>query len=127
MLASPVKQNLSKIRNWLGAPELVMAPLTRGGVENTKLEAKAKDTKKNPRPRTALARTDLLKDRNAGGQGLETMTQRGSDLQMKKVFAPKSKNSAILEPRTGLFRGLAHFEAKAQDFKLCLQGLHFGH
>ena len=46
VLASPLKQNLSKIRNWLGAPELVMAPLTRGGVEDTKLEAKAKDTEK---------------------------------------------------------------------------------
>ena len=46
VLASPLKPNLSKIRIWLGAPELVMAPLTRGGVEDTKLEAKAKDTKK---------------------------------------------------------------------------------
>ena len=55
------------------------------------------------------------------------MTQRGSDLQMKKVLAPNSKNSAVLEPRTGLFRGLADFEAKAKDFKLCVQGLHFGH
>ena len=44
--ASPLKQNLNKIRNWLGAPELIMAPLTRGGAKDTKLEAKAKDTKK---------------------------------------------------------------------------------
>ena len=47
----------------------------RGGVEDTRLEtkAKAKDTKKNPRPRprTAFPRTDTLeaKDRNARGQG----------------------------------------------------------
>ena len=41
----------------------------RGGVEETRLEAKAKvkDTKKNPRPNTAFPRTDPLeaKDRNA--------------------------------------------------------------
>ena len=45
----------------------------RGGVEDTRLEAKAKDTKKKPRPRprTAFPRTDTLeaKDRNARGQG----------------------------------------------------------
>ena len=51
VLVSPLKQNLNKIRNWIGAPELIMAPLSRGGVEDTKLEAKdtkleAKDTKK---------------------------------------------------------------------------------
>ena len=28
VLASPLKQNLNKIKNWLGAPELVMAPRT---------------------------------------------------------------------------------------------------
>ena len=41
----------------------------RGGVEDTRLEAKAeaKDRKKNPRPRIAFPRTDTLeaKDRNA--------------------------------------------------------------
>ena len=46
---------------------------TRGGVEDTRLEteAKAKNTKRNPRPRTAFPRTDTFeaKDRNARGQG----------------------------------------------------------
>ena len=46
--------------------------MIRGGVEDTTLEAKAKDAKKNPRPRTrtALPRTDPFeaKDRNARGQ-----------------------------------------------------------
>ena len=42
VLVSPLKQNLNKIRNWLGAPELIMAPLSKGGVEDTKLEAKDK-------------------------------------------------------------------------------------
>ena len=36
----------------------------------------------------------------------------------------KSKNSAVLEPRTGHFRGLAGFEGKAKDSKLCPWGLH---
>ena len=50
---------------------------SRGGVEDTRLEAKAKDTKKNPRPRTAFPRTDTLeaKDRNARGQGQGPRTQ----------------------------------------------------
>ena len=42
VLAFPLKQNLNKIRSWLGVPELIMAPLTRGGVEDTKLEAKGR-------------------------------------------------------------------------------------
>ena len=49
---------------------------TRDGVEDTRLEAKAKDTK-NPRPRTAFPRTEPLeaKDRNARGQGPRTQAQ----------------------------------------------------
>ena len=47
--------------------------ITRGVVEDKRLEAKAKDTKKNSRrrPRTSFPRTDLLeaKDRNTRGQG----------------------------------------------------------
>ena len=27
VLVSPLKQNLNKIRNWLGAPKLIMVPL----------------------------------------------------------------------------------------------------
>ena len=44
----------------------------------------------------------------------------------------QSKNSAVLEPSTGYFRGLAAFEAKdltfeakSKDCKLCPRGLHF--
>ena len=61
----------------------------RGGVENTRLEAKVKDTK-NLRPRTVFPRTDPLeaKDRNAGGQG--PRTQSGSDLKKNGL---RSKNS----------------------------------
>ena len=99
-----------------------------GGVEDTRLDAKAKDTQKNPRPRTALPTTDPLeaKDRNARSQGLGhkrkcSPKKKGlqknfsGDLQKrkKKVFrklfsgAPQtfnySKNSAVLEPRTSQF------------------------
>ena len=116
--------------------------------------------KKNPRPRprTAFPRTDTLeaKDRNARGQGQGPRTQAQvlSKKKKKKVFtkifqaistkkrflknfstAPQnfnnSKNSAVLEPRTGQFSrtwGLEAkakdltFEAKAKDFKICPRG-----
>ena len=59
---------------------------SRGGVEDTRLEAK--DTKKNPRPRpgTAFPRTDTLeaKDRNARGQGPRTQAQVLSKNKKKK-------------------------------------------
>ena len=32
------------------------------------------------------------------------------------------KTSAVLEPRTGRFRGFAGFEYKAKDFKMCPRG-----
>ena len=61
----------------------------RGGVEDTRLEAKAKDTTKNPRPRprTAFPRTDTLeaKDGNARGQG------QGPRTRHKRKCSPKKK------------------------------------
>ena len=63
---------------------------TRGGVEDTRLEAKAKDTKKNPRPRprTALPRTDPLeaKDRPSRGQGPRTQAQVFPKKKVFKIF-----------------------------------------
>ena len=111
-------------------------------------------TQKNPRPRTAFPRTDTLeaKDRNARGQGQETRTQAQVLSKKKKVFtkifqaistnkrfpkhfssAPQnfnnSKNTTVLEPRTGQFSrtgGLEAkdltFEAKAKNFKMCPRG-----
>ena len=70
------------------------AVMIRGGVEDTRLEAKpkAKDTQKNPRPRprTAFPRTDPLeaKDRNARGQGQGPRTQA-------QAFSKKKKSSKI--------------------------------
>ena len=69
--------------------------LRRGGVEDTRLEAKAKDTKKNPRPRTAFPRTDTLEamDRNARGQGhkrkCSPKKKRLGDLKKKKKSSQK--------------------------------------
>ena len=98
---------------------------SRGGVEDTRLEAKAKDTKKSE------AKDSFSEDRHSRGQGQECSRPRTKDtsasaLQKKKknVFTkifqaistkirfPKkfssasqnfnnSKNSAVLEPRTG--------------------------
>ena len=90
----------------------------RGGVEDTRLEAKAKDTKKSE----AKAKDSLSEDRHSRGQGQECSRSRprprtkdtsASALQKKKDLhknfsgAPQnfnnSKNSAVLEPRTGQF------------------------
>ena len=111
---------------------------------DTRLEAKAKGQKKNPRPRsrTALTRTDPLeaKDKNARGQAKDT---GASVLQNKKVFKTifqaiskikglqknftgdlqnfnNSKNTAVLEQRTGQFSRTWGFEAK--DLKMCPGG-----
>ena len=65
VLAYSLKQNLDKIRDWLEAPELIMAPLTKGGVEVTKLEANAKDTKKSE----AKAKNSPSEDRLSPGKG----------------------------------------------------------
>ena len=117
----------------------------RGGVEDTRLEAK----------------DSLSEDRHSRGQGQECSRPRtqaqvlskkkglhknfSGDLKKKKKkrfpknfsSAPQnfnnSKNSAVLEPRTGQFSRIwdleakakdLTFEAKAKDFKMCPRGLH---
>ena len=122
---------------------------SRGGVEDTRLKAKAKDTKNFE-----------AKDRPSRGQGLGPRTQAQvfskkkvfkNYFQAKKVFKTffcrrfpleeskkrssqifcevsgafqqnfnGSKNSAVLEPRTGQFSRTWGFEAK--DFKICPRG-----
>ena len=144
---------------------------TRGGVEDTRLEAKAKDTKKiqgqgQPfrgqtlsRPRTGMLEAKA-KDQGhkrkcspKKKKGLyKIFFRRSPKKKKKKVFtkifqaistkkrfpknfssAPQnfnnSKNSVVLEPRTGQFSrasGLEAkdltFEAKAKDFKMCPRG-----
>ena len=99
--------------------------LIRNGVGDTRLEAKV--TKKKPRPRTALPRTDPLEAKDRIAQGPKTQAQV-SVLQNKKKKGPQkdfsgdlrkkrsskifsshlqnfndSKNCAVLEARTGQF------------------------
>ena len=109
----------------------------RGGVEETRLEAKAKDTKKFrgqgqgqtlSRPRT-LTQVFSKKKRSSINvfQAISTWENQ------KKVFADfprglwrfptkfqRFKNSAVLEPRTGQFSRTWGFEA--EDFKMCPRG-----
>ena len=113
--------------------------LTRGGVEDTRLEAKAKDTKKSeakgkdspsedrhsrdqgqecsrPRPRTKDTSASVLKKKG--------LPKNCSGNHQKKTFSKKfsgapqtfnnSENSAVLEPRTGQF---------SKDLRLRGQGL----
>ena len=151
------------------------------GVEDTRLEAKAKDTKKKSE---AKAKDSLSEVRHSRGQGQEMLEAKAKDQghkhkvlsKKKKVFtkifqaiskeikikkrssqkffkwspqkkrfpkifssAPQnfnnSKNSAVLEPRTGQFSRTWGLEAKAKDltfeakaktkdFKMCPRGLH---
>ena len=109
-------------------PKSATVENTRLEAKDTK-KIQGQGHKKNPRPRpkTAFPRTDTLeaKERNARGQGPRTQAQVLSKKKKKKVFtkifqaiskkkkpknfssAPQnfnnSKNSAVLEPRTGQF------------------------
>ena len=98
--------------------------------------------KSEAKARTALPRTDTLeaKDRNARGQGhkrkcspkKKVFTKIFQAISTKKRFpknfssAPQnfnnSKNTAVLEPRTGQFWRTCGLEAKAKDFKMCPRG-----
>ena len=110
---------------------------TKGGVEDTMLEAeaKAKDTKKirgqghkkNPRPRTAFERTDTpeAKDRNARGQGQGPRTQpkmfsknKKKDLQKNFSGDLKKKVFKIFFQAISKQNGLEkNFSADLQNFK----------
>ena len=106
-----------------------MSVVTRGGVEDTRLEAKAKDTKKiqgqgqgQPfrgqtlsRPRTGMleAKDQGHKRKCSPKKKKKVFTKIFQAISTKKRFpknfstAPQnfnnSKNSAVLEPRTGQF------------------------
>ena len=133
---------------WYACPEkdlLINIKLTnRGGVEDTRLEAKAKDTKKirgqgqgQPfrgqtlsRPRTGMLEAKA-KDQGHKAQVLskkkkkkKVFTKIFQAISTKKRFpknfstAPQNfnfpKNSAVLEPRTGQFSRTWGLEAKAK-------------
>ena len=91
-----------------------MAPLSRGGVEDTKLEAM--DTKKI-RGQEQPFRGPTLSSPRAGMLETKDQEHNAEVISKKKIVVPKSKKRAVLESRTGHFRGLADFKAK--DSKSC--------
>ena len=120
---------------------------SRGGVEDTRLEAK--DTKKiqgqgQPfrgqtlsRPRTKDTSASALQKKKKKKKKVFTKIFQAIPTKKRfpKIFssAPQnfnnSKNSAVLEPRTGQFSRTWGLEAKdltfeAKDFKMCPRGLH---
>ena len=60
---------------------------SRGGVEDTRLEAKAKDTKKPE----AKAKNSLSEDRPSQGQGQECLRPRPKDQENRRKCFPKKK------------------------------------
>ena len=84
-----------------GGGFLLNACSSRGGVEDTRLEAKANDTQKNPRPSTALPRTDSLeaKNRNARGQGQGPRTQ--AQVFSEKIFLQAISKTKGLQKNFG--------------------------
>ena len=67
---------------------------TRGGVEDTRLEAKAKDTKKSE------AKDSLSEDRHSRGQGPRTQPQ---------VFSTKKRSSKIFFRHSPIYRRSHNF------------------
>ena len=124
------------------------------------VESRTQGSRPRPRPRTqkkseAKAKDSLSEDRHSRGQGQGPRTQsQVLSKKKKKVFTKifqaistkkrfpnkfsstsqnfnNSKNSAVLEPRTGQFSRTwdleakakdLTFEAKAKDFKMCPRG-----
>ena len=95
--SSPVEMNLSCAA---GSIEVISS---RGGVEDTRLEAKAKDTKKNPRPkpRTAFLRTDPLE---AKDRMLEAKDQEHS-----RKCSPKKRSSKKFFRQSPIYRRRQNF------------------
>ena len=101
---------------------------SRGGVEDTRHEAKAKVTKKNrrPRPRTAFPRTDTLeaKDRNARGQGQGPRTQAQVLSKKKKKRGLHKNFSGDLQKKKGLHKNFSGNLQKKNVFQKIFQALH---
>ena len=103
----------------------------KGGVEETRLEAKAKNTKKFQGQGQTLSKPRTLTQVFSKKRSSKNFFQAISTWEnQKKVFADfpqglwrfptkfqRFKNSAVLEPRTGQFLRTWGFEAK--DFKMC--------
>ena len=98
----------------------------RGGVEDTRLEAKVKDTKENPRPRTAFPRADPLeaKDKSARGQGQGPRTQAqvfSKKKGLQKFFSGNLQFVGVA--RIFDWGGLNHKSHAMTSSKICLLAL----
>ena len=82
--------------------------LNRGAVKDTRLDAKAKDTK-NPTPRTALPRTDPLEIKDVGANVLE---KKGP-----KFFSGHLQLRKTIKVFPNFPRGFWRFPTKFQRFK----------
>ena len=97
---------------------------SRGGVKDSRLEAKAKDTKKSE------TKDSPSEDRPSQGQGPRTQVQVFS----KKIRSSKKfhaiykflqfKNRVVIEPRAGQFSSTGGFKHQGQGLKMCPRGLH---
>ena len=99
---------------------LLFTAKIRIGVEDTRLEANAKDTKENPRPRTGLPRTDPLeaKNRNARGQDQGPRTQAQVFSKKKEKLGLPKKFLLVLELSS---RGF-YVQAYANDLAVLVTG-----
>ena len=117
-----------------------MNVINRGGVEDTRLEAKAKNKKIRgqgqgqpfqgqtlSRPRTGMLEAKAMDTSTSALQKKKVFTKIFQEISTKKRF-PKnfssalqnfnnSKNSAVLEPRTGQFSRTLGLEAKDLTFE----------
>ena len=102
-----------------------MVVSNRGGVEDTRLEAK--DTKKNPRPRTAFPRTEPLeaKDRNARGQGQGHRRKRSQKKKVLKIFFQAISN-LLAYPEFLIGGGLNHKSHDMTSSKFFKRGSFLG-
>ena len=99
--------------------------MTRGGVEDTRLEAKAKDTKKSE------AKDSLSEDRHSRGQGQECSRPRprtkdtsASALQKKKKKKRSSQKFFRRSPKKGLHKHFSSDLHKKNIFQKIFQALH---
>ena len=107
---------------------------TRGGVDDTRL--KAKNTKKNLRPRTQKnprprTQAQMFSKKKVFKQIFQAISKRGKQKRFSQIFgevsgvflqnAYGSKNSTVLEPRTDNFRGLEASRPRPKTSKCVLE------
>ena len=96
----------------------------RGGVEDTRLEAKAKDTKKNPRPRPRTAFRGQTLSRPRTGM----LEAKAKDQGHKRKCSPKKKRSSQKffrrSPKKKVFTKIFKRSPQKNVFQKIFQALH---